>query len=141
MGYISLEEEITLWPFRYFDNSYNYLNYHFKAKQNPLHFFRVDIPVDSLASDYIQSKKQRKHNNYLKIRKTAKRGKKKSLCLAIYLFTSLLVFLIWCLGGGFLQHFVEAILLNILLKPEYDPPVKSLEDFMDRDMTLRNVQY
>ena len=35
---------------------------------------RVDIPVDSLCSDYIQSEKQRKHNNYLKIRKTAKRG-------------------------------------------------------------------
>ena len=36
--------------------------------------FRVDIPVDSLESEYIKSEKQRKHNNYLKIRKTAKRG-------------------------------------------------------------------
>ena len=35
--------------------------------------FRVDIPVDSLDSDYV-TENQRKHNNYFKIRKTAKRG-------------------------------------------------------------------
>ena len=99
--------------------------------------------MDSLASDYIKSEKQRKHNNYLKIRKTAKRGKKKllSLFLAIHFFNNVFasVFLVWCVGGGFLQHFVEAILLNILLKPEYDPPVRSIKDFLDREMTLRNV--
>ena len=51
-------------------------------------FCRVDIPVDSLCSDYIKSEKQRKHNNYLKIRKTAKRGLKNLLTLPGYLFMS-----------------------------------------------------
>ena len=80
MGYISLEEEITLWPFRYINNFDNF----YPIFTLPLHFFRVDIPVDSLASDYIQSEKQRKHNNYLKIRKTAKRGKKNFFSQFIY---------------------------------------------------------
>lgn len=46
------------------------------------------------------------------------------------------VFLVWCLGGGFLQWFFEALVFTMLLKPEYDPPVRSVEDFMARNMTL-----
>ena len=72
MGYISLEEEILMWPFRYSDGSSTFRNI-LKLRE----YCRVDIPVDSLGSEYIKSEKQRKHNNYLKIRKTAKRGKKK----------------------------------------------------------------
>ena len=71
MGYFTLEEEILMWPFRFFFR----LN---GGSTNNL-FCRVDIPVDSLCSDYIESEKQRKHNNYLKIRKAAKRGEKITL--------------------------------------------------------------
>ena len=95
MGYITLEEEILMWPFRYFGywiyqlyfkinlNSYNStffaafrLKYLSRWIRKESLYCRVDFPVDSLCSDYIQSEKQRKHNNYLKIRKTAKRGLK-----------------------------------------------------------------
>ena len=95
--------------------------------------------MDSLGSDYIKSEKQRKHNNYLKIRKTAKRGEKITF-VTIFLniwFKLNSVFLLWCLGGGFLQWFFEALFFSMLLKPEFDPPVKSVEDFMGRNMTLR----
>ena len=46
------------------------------------------------------------------------------------------VFLVWCLGGGLLQWFFEALLFTMLLKPAYEPSVKSLEDFMARNMKL-----
>ena len=47
--------------------------------------------MDSLCSDYIKSEIQRKHNNYLKIRKTAKRGLKNLFTLPGYLFMSLVI--------------------------------------------------
>ena len=99
--------------------------------------------MDSLGSDYIKSEKQRKHNNYLKIRKTAKRGLKITfgeIFLKILLKLNS-VFLLWCLGGGFLQWFFEALFFTMLLKPEFDPPVKSIQDFMDRNMTLCKFCY
>ena len=59
-------------------------------------YCRVDFPVDSLCSDYIQSEKQRKHNNYLKIRKTAKRGRKIPI-VGIFRWIWLLNFSVSCL--------------------------------------------
>ena len=56
------------------DTDESLLNLYRKSNTAFVTVYRVDIPVDSLCSDYIQSEKQRKHNNYLKIRKTAKRG-------------------------------------------------------------------
>ena len=73
MGYITLEEEILMWPFRFF------LEIEWLISKEYNLCCRVDIPVDSLCSDYIESEKQRKHNNYLKIRKAAKRGEKITL--------------------------------------------------------------
>ena len=50
-----------------------------------------------------------------------------------------MVFLLWCVCGGFLQHFYESSFLDILLKKYYEDPVDSAENVLDR--RLRVIKY
>ena len=51
-------------------------------------------------------------------------------------FSSRMVFLLWCVCGGFLLHFFESSFLDILLKPNYEDPVDSAEDILDRGLKI-----
>ena len=47
-----------------------------------------------------------------------------------------MLFLIWCVFGGFLLHFFESVFLDILLKTNYEKPVDTAEDVRDRNLTI-----
>ena len=47
-----------------------------------------------------------------------------------------MVLLIWCVCGGFLLHFFESSFLDILLKQNYEDPVDSAEDILDRGLRI-----
>ena len=51
-------------------------------------------------------------------------------------FSSRMLFLIWCVFGGFLLHFFESVFLDILLKQNYEKPVDRAEDVRDRNLTV-----
>ena len=50
--------------------------------------------------------------------------------------SSRLIFAVWCVCGGFLVHFLECNFLNILLKPNYEKPMDTAEDVLDRGVTV-----
>ena len=45
-----------------------------------------------------------------------------------------MIFLLWCVFGGFLLHFFESLLLDILLKKNYEKPVDTAEDVVNRGL-------
>ena len=51
-------------------------------------------------------------------------------------FSSRMVFLIWCVCGGFLVHFFEASFLSILLKPTYEKAIDTAQDVLDRGLSV-----
>ena len=51
-------------------------------------------------------------------------------------FSTRMIFLLWCVCGGFLLHFFESSFLDILLKPNYEDPVDSAEDILDRGLGI-----
>ena len=51
-------------------------------------------------------------------------------------FSARMLFLIWCVFGGFLLHFFESLFLESLLKPSYEKPVDTAEDVLDRGLTV-----
>ena len=50
--------------------------------------------------------------------------------------SSRMLFLIWCVFGGFLIHFFGSVFLGILLKPNYGKPVDTAEDVVDRGLKV-----
>ena len=52
------------------------------------------------------------------------------------LFSSRMLFLIWCVFGGFLLWFFESLFLESLLKPNYEKPVDTAEDVLDRELSV-----
>ena len=50
--------------------------------------------------------------------------------------SSRLIFAVWCVCGGFLLHFLECNFLTILLKPNYEKPMDTAEDVLDRGVTV-----
>ena len=44
--------------------------------------------------------------------------------------------LLWCVCGGFLQHFYECSFLDILLKRNYEKPVDTAQDILDRRLAV-----
>ena len=51
-------------------------------------------------------------------------------------FSSRMIFLLWCLFGGLLLHFFECNILDILLKTNYEKPVDTAQDVLDRGLTI-----
>ena len=51
-------------------------------------------------------------------------------------FSSRMMFLLWCVLGGVLLHFFECNILEILLKPNYEKPVETVQDVVDRRLTI-----
>ena len=44
--------------------------------------------------------------------------------------------LLWSVCGGFLLYFLTSNFLTLLIKPTWGPPVKTIQDLLDRDMGL-----
>ena len=55
------------------------------------------------------------------------------------LFSSRMLFLIWCVFGGFLLWFFESLFLESLLKPNYEKPVDTAEDVLDRGLSVISI--
>ena len=50
-----------------------------------------------------------------------------------------MLFLIWCVFGGFLLWFFESLFLESLLKPNYEKPVDTAEDVLDRGLKIITI--
>ena len=44
--------------------------------------------------------------------------------------------LMWSVCGGLLLHFLTSNFLTILVKPEWDKPIRTISDLIERDMEL-----
>ena len=51
-------------------------------------------------------------------------------------FSSRMLFLLWCVCGGFLLHFSSSLLLDILLKKNYEKPIDTAQDILDRGFKI-----
>ena len=51
-------------------------------------------------------------------------------------FASNLILMLWCVCGGFLLFFLECNYLTILMKPNYEKPIDTAEDILDRGLTI-----
>ena len=51
-------------------------------------------------------------------------------------FSSRMMLLLWCVCGGFLQHFYDSSFLNILLKRNYEKPVDTAQEIIDRNLIV-----
>ena len=47
-----------------------------------------------------------------------------------------MIFLLWCVIGGFLLHFLECNWLDMLIKPNYEKPVDTANDIIDRGLSI-----
>ena len=47
--------------------------------------------------------------------------------------------MLWCVCGGLLLHFLESNYLGILMKPNYEKPIDSAQDILDRGLTVIRV--
>ena len=44
--------------------------------------------------------------------------------------------LLWCISGGFLLHFYESSLLDIILKQNYEKAVNTAEELLERGLSV-----
>ena len=51
-------------------------------------------------------------------------------------FASNMALLLWCVCGGFLLHFLESNYLGILVKVNYEKPVDTAQDVVDRGLEV-----
>ena len=51
-------------------------------------------------------------------------------------FSSNMVFLIWCVFGGFLLHILECNYLTVLVKPNYERFIDSSSDIIEMNLTI-----
>ena len=50
--------------------------------------------------------------------------------------SSRIMLLLWCISGGFLLHFYESSLLDIILKRNYEKAVDTAQELLDRGLSL-----
>ena len=53
--------------------------------------------------------------------------------------SSRMLFLLWCVCGGLLLHFLECNFLTILLKPNYEKAVDTAQDILDSGLTMLDI--
>ena len=51
-------------------------------------------------------------------------------------FSIRMLFLLWCVCGGFLLHMLESSYLKLLVKPNYEKAVDTAQDVLDRGLTV-----
>ena len=56
-------------------------------------------------------------------------------------FASNMTLLLWCVCGGFLLHMLESNYLTMLLKPNYEKPVDTAEDVIDRGLATLKLPF
>ena len=47
-----------------------------------------------------------------------------------------MVLLLWCVCGGFLLHMLESNYLSMLMKPNYEKPIDTAKDVIDRGLKI-----
>ena len=50
--------------------------------------------------------------------------------------SSRIMLLVWCISGGFLLHFYESSLLDIILKQNYEKAVDTAQQLLDRGLSV-----
>ena len=51
-------------------------------------------------------------------------------------FASNMTLLLWCVCGGFLLHMLESNYLTMLMKPNYEKPVDTAQDILDKNLRI-----
>ena len=50
--------------------------------------------------------------------------------------SSRIMLLLWCISGGFLLHFYESSLLDIILKRNYEKPIDTAQELLERGLSV-----
>ena len=59
--------------------------------------------------------------------------------IVMFNIISYLVFKFGVIGGIFLYWFVDSMLFTMMIKTEFNEPVKSIKDLIDREMSLGDI--
>ena len=71
-----------------------------------------------------------------RVRKNKYQDPKRSFGLS-----SSMVFLLWAVMGTFLFHILECNFLTILIKPNYEKPVDTAEDIIERGLNIIGIPW
>ena len=102
--------------------------------------FRVTVPMGSSQEVYT-SLEQRREFNYANVRKASYRGIVfVNINIPIILTTNMIsVFKFCVIWGIFLTWFADAFLFTMMLKTSYKDGVNTIQDLIDRDMSVGNI--
>ena len=82
---------------------------------------------------------ERRRFSYANIRKASYRGSKTLLNIIIILTINMIsVFKFSVIGGIFLTWFADSLLFEMMIKSTYKDGVNTIQDLIDRDMSLGN---
>ena len=120
---------LKLRPAKCSDKKENILNEYFTL--GPSLTFRVPLLLNL----------QRSFNSNYKILEFVRKFKIFSISRVLRIrfpfgFSSRMMLLLWCVCGGFLQHFYDSSFLDILLKRNYEKPVDTAQDIINRNLKL-----
>ena len=86
------------------------------------------------------SLEQRREFSYANVRKATYRGSERVINIPIIFIINILsVFKFCVIWGIFLTWFADALLFDMMIKTSYKDGVNTIQDLIDRDMTLSNL--
>ena len=86
------------------------------------------------------SLEQRREFSYANVRKATYRGSERVINIPIIFIINILsVFKFCVIWGIFLTWFADALLFDMMIKTSYKDGVNTIQDLIDRDMTLSNI--
>ena len=101
-----------------------------------MYLSRVNVPMGG-TQEVHTSLEVRRRFSYANVRKATYRGIKTFfmyiLTITIYTVT---VFKFCVIGGIFLIWFADSVLFTMMIKTEFEKPVDSPQDLLDREMSL-----
>ena len=97
---------------------------------------RVNVPMGG-SSEVYTNLDQRRMFSYANVRKAAYRGCKTIINIQIILTMNMIsVYKFSVIGGIFLTWFTDSMLFSMMVKTNFAKPVDTIQDLIDRDMTL-----
>ena len=99
-----------------------------------MYLSRVNVPMGG-TQEVHTSLEVRRRFSYANVRKASYRGIK-TFFMYILTITMISVFKFCVIGGIFLIWFADSVLFTMMIRTEFQKPVDTLQDLVDREMSI-----
>ena len=99
-----------------------------------MYLSRVNVPMGGTQEAHT-SLEVRRRFSYANVRKASYRGIK-TFFMYILTITMISVFKFCVIGGIFLIWFADSVLFTMMIRTEFQKPVDTLQDLVDREMSI-----